>query len=45
LLAQQITQSSGQGFEVEYRPGAGTIKGTEAVAKAAADGTTLLDHG
>ena len=42
LLAQQITQSSGQGFEVEYRPGAGTIVGTEAVAKAAADGTTLL---
>ena len=42
LLAQQITQSSGQGFEVEYRPGAGTIVGTKkAVAKAAADGTTL----
>jgi tripartite-type tricarboxylate transporter receptor subunit TctC len=42
LLAQQITQSSGQAFVVENRPGAGTIIATEAVAKAAADGTALL---
>jgi tripartite-type tricarboxylate transporter receptor subunit TctC len=42
LLAQQITQSSGQAFVIENRPGAGTIIATEAVAKAAPDGAALL---
>jgi tripartite-type tricarboxylate transporter receptor subunit TctC len=42
LVSQRISQSNGQGFTVEYRPGAGTIVGTEAAAKAPPDGTTLL---
>ncbi len=35
-------QSLGQPFVVENRPGAGTVVGTAAVAKAPADGHTLL---
>ena len=42
LLANQITQASGQGMVVENRPGGGTVIATEAVSRAAPDGTTLL---
>jgi tripartite-type tricarboxylate transporter receptor subunit TctC len=42
LLAQEISQSKGQPTVVENRPGAGTILATEAVARAAPDGTTAL---
>ena len=42
LLSQQATQTSGQRFVIENRPGAGTIIATEAVARSAPDGTTLL---
>lgn len=42
LIAQQLTQSLGQAVTVENRPGAGTVIGTDAVAKAAPDGYTLL---
>jgi tripartite-type tricarboxylate transporter receptor subunit TctC len=42
LVTQQATQASGQKFVIENRPGAGTIIGTDAVARAAPDGTTLL---
>ncbi len=42
VLAQQLTQQLGQQFIVENRTGAGTLIGTEAVARAPADGYTLL---
>jgi tripartite-type tricarboxylate transporter receptor subunit TctC len=42
LVAQQLSQQVGQQFIVENRTGAGTLIGTEAVAKAPADGYTLL---
>jgi tripartite-type tricarboxylate transporter receptor subunit TctC len=41
-LAEQIGQSQGATFVVENRPGAGTMIGTEAVARANPDGNTLL---
>jgi tripartite-type tricarboxylate transporter receptor subunit TctC len=41
-LGQYLSQSLGQAFVVEDRPGAGSILGTDAVAKAAPDGYTLL---
>jgi tripartite-type tricarboxylate transporter receptor subunit TctC len=41
-LAEKIGQSQGASFVVENRPGAGTIIGTEAVARANPDGNTLL---
>ena len=42
IVTQQVTQATGQRFVIENRPGAGTIIGTEAVARSAPDGTTLL---
>ena len=41
-LAQQMLQPLGQSMVVENRPGAGSIIGTDAVAKSAPDGYTLL---
>ena len=42
LLADQITGAQRLTVVVENRPGAGTVIGTEAVARAALDGNTLL---
>ena len=41
-LAQHLQESLKQNFVVENRPGAGAIIGTDAVAKSAPDGYTLL---
>jgi tripartite-type tricarboxylate transporter receptor subunit TctC len=42
FLAQRLGESLGQPFVVEDRPGAGSIIGTDAAAKSAPDGYTLL---
>jgi tripartite-type tricarboxylate transporter receptor subunit TctC len=42
VLAQHLQDALKQNFVVENRPGAGAIIGTEAVAKSAPDGYTLL---
>jgi tripartite-type tricarboxylate transporter receptor subunit TctC len=42
FLGQRLTESLGQPFVVEDKPGAGSIIGTDAVAKSAPDGYTLL---
>jgi tripartite-type tricarboxylate transporter receptor subunit TctC len=42
FLASRLQESMGQSFVVDNRPGAGSIIGTDAVAKSAADGYTLL---
>jgi tripartite-type tricarboxylate transporter receptor subunit TctC len=42
VLAQHLSETLKQGFVVENRPGAGAIIGTDAVAKSAPDGYTLL---
>ena len=42
LLGQHMSESFGQPVIVDNRPGAGNIIGTDAVAKAAPDGYTLL---
>jgi tripartite-type tricarboxylate transporter receptor subunit TctC len=42
ILAQKLSDALKQGFVVENRPGASTMIGTDAVAKAAPDGYTLL---
>ncbi|HLH93200.1 MAG TPA: tripartite tricarboxylate transporter substrate binding protein [Xanthobacteraceae bacterium] len=41
-LAEVIARTTGAIFVIENRPGAGTIIGTEAAARAAPDGNTLL---
>jgi len=42
LVGQKLTESWGQPVVVENRPGAGTMIGTDAVAKAPPDGYTIL---
>ena len=42
VLAQFLSQSMGQQFFIENRPGAGNMIGIEAVARSAPDGYTLL---
>src|ERR1043166_5528568 len=42
VLAQHLSDALKQSFVVEARPGAGSIIGTDAVAKSAPDGYTLL---
>jgi tripartite-type tricarboxylate transporter receptor subunit TctC len=42
LLGQKLSERLGKNFLVENRPGAGTVIGSNAVAKAAPDGYTLL---
>lgn len=42
FMAQRLQDSLGQPFVVENRPGAGAIIGTDAAAKSAPDGYTLL---
>jgi tripartite-type tricarboxylate transporter receptor subunit TctC len=42
LMAEQIGRDQGPTVVVENRPGGGTVIGTEAVARAAPDGTTVL---
>jgi tripartite-type tricarboxylate transporter receptor subunit TctC len=42
LMADQISKMHGVNVVIENRPGAGTVLGTEAVARAAPDGTTIV---
>jgi tripartite-type tricarboxylate transporter receptor subunit TctC len=42
VLAQHLSEDTKQSFIVENRPGAGSVIGTDAVAKSAPDGYTLL---
>src|SRR5829696_543661 len=42
IAAAKLTERMGTQFIVDNRPGGGTIIGTEAVARAPADGYTLL---
>lgn len=42
MLARKLTDTLGQPFVVENRPGAGTVIGADVVAKSAPDGYTLL---
>ena len=45
VLAQALSQSTGQQFYIENRPGAGNMIGIEAAARSAPDGYTLLMTG
>jgi tripartite-type tricarboxylate transporter receptor subunit TctC len=42
FIAQRLQESTGQNFVVDNRPGGGSVIGTDAVAKSAPDGYTLL---
>ena len=42
FIGQRLQESMSQSFVIENRPGAGSIIGTDMVAKSAADGYTLL---
>ncbi len=42
FIAQRLQESLGQNFVIDNRPGGGAVIGTDAVAKAAPDGYTLL---
>ena len=42
FLAAKLTEVLGQAFVIENRPGGGAVVGTDAVAKSAPDGYTLL---
>ncbi len=42
FIGQRLQESTGQNFIIDNRPGAGSVIGTDAVAKAAPDGYTLL---
>ena len=42
VWAERLTQSTGQAFIIENKPGAGTFVGTQAVTSSPADGYTLL---
>ncbi len=42
FIAQRLTESLGQAFVVDNRPGAGSVIGTDVAAKSPADGYTLL---
>lgn len=42
LYAQKLTELTGRTFVVDYKPGAGSMIGSAYVAKAAADGYTVL---
>ena len=42
FLAQRLQDALGQTFVIDNRPGAGSVIGTDAVAKSAPDGYTLL---
>jgi len=42
FLAQRLQEALGQPFVIDNRPGAGSVTGTDAVAKSAPDGYTLL---
>jgi tripartite-type tricarboxylate transporter receptor subunit TctC len=44
LMGQWLSERLGQQFIIENRPGAGSNIGTEVVARAPADGYTLLAH-
>ena len=42
FVAQRLQEALGQNFIIDNRPGAGSVIGTDAVAKSAPDGYTLL---
>ena len=42
FIAQRLSESMGQPFVIDNKPGAGSVIGTDLVAKSAADGYTLL---
>ena len=42
FIAQRLTESMGQAFVVDNKPGAGSVIGTDIAAKSPADGYTLL---